>query len=146
VIAHGGYPMVVDLETLLMAQPRSGALPEQPAGISHLGQGRSVLQSLLLPLLHRVPTGVFADVSPFSGDRNRLAEHAAAIEWGFVYAYRFIERQREALLSECGPLRAFERCSIRIVLRDTALYFQLLRHSIDPAVWSAGSRSSGSTM
>ncbi len=42
------------------------------------------------------------------------------------------------MLSDCGPLVAFERCPIRIVLRDTALYFQLLRHSIDPAVLRDG--------
>jgi lantibiotic modifying enzyme len=160
VIAHGGYPMVVDLETFLMAEPRSGALPVHPAGIPipHLGQGRSVLHSLLLPLTHRVPTGAFTDISPLSAEpqgeiakqgRNWLPvretpmalvlrDYASVIEAGFVSAYRFIERQREALLSECGPLAAFERCPIRIVLRDTALYFQLLRQSIDPAVLRDG--------
>jgi lantibiotic modifying enzyme len=67
-----------------------------------------------------------------------LRDHASDIESGFVSAYRFIERQREALLSAGGPLAAFERCPIRIVLRDTALYFQLLLQSIDPAVLHDG--------
>lgn len=160
VIAHGGYPIVIDLETLLKAEPRSGALPLSAAGTqtAHLGAGRSVLHSLLLPLTHRTPTGAYVDLSALGAEpqgeiegkagnwlpvhegslKQVLRDHASAIETGFVSAYRFIERQREALLSDCGPLVAFERCPIRIVLRDTALYFQLLRHSIDPAVLRDG--------
>ena len=161
VIAHGSYPVVIDLETFLNAEPRKGALPFPATGLQDAqpGAGRTVLQSLLLPLTHRVPTGVFADVSALGAEPRDdvarqggcnwlpvretpmtqvLREHASVIEAGFVSAYRFIERHREALLSTYGPLVAFEHCPIRIVLRDTSLYFQLLRQSIDPAVLHDG--------
>lgn len=160
VIAHGGYPIAIDLETLLTAVPRSDVLPTLPfaAPGAHPGGQRSVLQSLLLPVVHRVPTGVYTDTSALGAEPDELVaapdrswlpvheaplaqalrNHAAAVEAGFVAAYRFLERQREALLSESGPLVAFARCPTRIVLRDTALYFQILRHSIDPAVLRDG--------
>jgi lantibiotic modifying enzyme len=160
VIAHGGFPVVIDLETMLKAEPRVGALPAPAVGgfITDMGVERSVLHSLFLPLTHRVPAGIYTDLSALGAEpgiesgsqdgswlpvhdvplKQVLREHACAIETGFISAYRFIESQREALLSDSGPLSAFEHCAIRIVLRDTALYFQLLRHSIDPAVLRDG--------
>jgi lantibiotic modifying enzyme len=156
VIAHGGYPVVIDLETMLRAEPRTGALPEQAAAvqIANLGVQRSVLASMFLPLTHRIPTGIYADLSALGAEpdgefakqggswlpvrdtplKQVLRDHISTIEKGFVSAYRFIEGQRDALLSDGGPLAAFERSAIRVVLRDTSLYFQLLRHSIDPSI------------
>jgi lantibiotic modifying enzyme len=159
-IAHGGYPILIDLETMLTAEPKSGALlePAVAGQTVYLGRERSVLQSMLLPLIHRVPTGVYIDLSALGAEsagetagpgRNWLPvqetplaevlrDHASAIEAGFVSAYQLMEGQREALLSDCGPLADFERCAIRVVLRDTALYFQLLRQSIDPTLLRDG--------
>jgi type 2 lantibiotic biosynthesis protein LanM len=156
VIAEGGYPVVIDLETMLKAEPRIGALAGLAGAgqIANLGMERSVLQSMFLPLTYRVPTGVYADLSALGAEpapgpakesakwlpvqdvplQQVLRDHLPAIEKGFASAYRFIESQREALLAEGGPLAAFDRSAIRVVLRDTSLYFQLLRHSIDPTV------------
>jgi len=135
------------------------ALPAAPstAQIAALGGERSVLHTLLLPVTQRVQNGVYVDLSALGAGADAqaerdclwlpvapaalaqvLREHACDIEAGFVAAYRLIKRHRAALLAKSGPLRAFEHCSIRVVLRDTALYFRLLRHSIDPAVLRDG--------
>ncbi len=115
----------------------------------------SVLQTVLLPLLHRAPNGEFVDLSAIAAEpaelgakhaaahwlpveqervRQAIHDHASAIEEGFVDAYRLIQRHREKLLAQPGPLSAFASCPIRVVLRDTAVYFHLLRQSIDPQV------------
>lgn len=160
VIAHGAYPVVIDLETVLKADPRSDALSLPVLGpqTTHLGYDRSVLHSMLLPLVHRVPTGIYTDLSALGAEpegemgkhgghwlpvyevplQHVLRDHAAAIEAGFVSAYGFIEQQRDALLSDNGPLAPFKHCPIRVVLRDTSLYFQLLRQSVEPAVLRNG--------
>lgn len=160
VIAHGAYPIAVDLETMLKALPRPQALPtppDHPAAVMASGD-RSVLQSLLLPIAQPLPGGLYGDLSALGVDvesgaddpepaclpvretpiEELLADHAGAIEAGFVAAYRLILRERTALLADCGPLAAFAACPIRVVLRDTALYFRILRYSIDPAVLRDG--------
>jgi lantibiotic modifying enzyme len=154
-IAHGAYPILIDLETLLHAHPRGHALSAlsgaQQSG--YQGMAPSVLQSVLLPLLHRAPSGVFVDLSAVAAKaqnggathwlpveqsclRQTLRGHARTIEEGFVSAYTFIQRHQDDLLAEGGPLAAFAGCPVRVVLRDTAIYFQLLKQSIEPAVMS----------
>jgi lantibiotic modifying enzyme len=156
-IAHGGHPILIDLETLFHANPRGHALSSLggAAQAGYQGVAPSVLQTVLLPLLHRAPNGEFVDLSalaaqpaelgakhaaahwlPVEQERVRQAihDHATAIEDGFVDAYRLIQRHREKLLAQPGPLTAFAGCPIRVVLRDTAVYFHLLRQSIDPPV------------
>ncbi len=155
-IAQDGYPIAVDLETMLKADPRLGALPMPAAAgqIANLGLHRSVLQSMFLPLIQRLPTGHFVDMSALGAEprgdvaeqdghwlpvrtlslKQVLRDHASRIEKGFVSAYRFIASQQQALLAEESPLAAFKDCTIRVVLRDTSLYFRLLRDSIDPSV------------
>jgi lantibiotic modifying enzyme len=154
-IAHGGHPILIDLETLFHANPRGHALSTL-SGASQAGyQGLapSVLQSVLLPLLHRAPNGEFVDLSAVAAEpadlgakhaaahwlpvgqerlREAIHDHASVIEEGFVSAYRLIQRHREQLLAQPGPLTAFVGCPIRVVLRDTAVYFHLLRQSMDP--------------
>jgi Domain of unknown function (DUF4135)/Lanthionine synthetase C-like protein len=105
----------------------------------------------LLPLLHRAPSGVFVDLSAVAAEavkvgpghwlpveqthlRKTLRHHARTVEEGFVSAYRFIQHHRDGLLAQGGPLTAFAGCPLRVVLRDTAIYFQLLKQSIEPAV------------
>jgi lantibiotic modifying enzyme len=156
-IAHGDHPILIDLETLFHANPR-GHAPGTLSSASQAGdQGvaPSVLQTVLLPLLHRAPNGEFVDLSAISAQpaelgakhaaahwlpveqervRQAIHDHASAMEEGFVDAYRLIQRHREKLLAQSGPLTAFASCPIRVVLRDTAVYFHLLRQSIDPPV------------
>jgi lantibiotic modifying enzyme len=155
-IAHGGYPVPIDLETLLHAHPRGhvlSALSGAPRS-GYQGVASSVLESVLLPLLHRAPSGVFVDLSAVTAEaekvgvshaahwlpvaqnllRQTLQNQARTIEQGFVSAYKFIQHHRDDLLAQSGPLPAFAGCPVRIVLRDTAVYFHLLRQSIEPAV------------
>jgi lantibiotic modifying enzyme len=152
-IAHGAYPIVIDLETLFHAHPRGHALSALSGAQQHNFEGNkpSVLQSVLLPLLHRAPSGVFVDLSAVAADtvkaapaqwlpvepsclRQTLCGHAHIIEDGFVSAYTFIQHHRDELLADGSPLTAFAGCPIRVVLRDTAIYFHLLKQSIEPAV------------
>ena len=48
VVAHGGYPMVIDLETFLNAEPRKGALPFPAVDMQNAqpGAGRTVFTHL----------------------------------------------------------------------------------------------------
>jgi lantibiotic modifying enzyme len=152
-IAHGGYPIAIDLETLLHAHPRGHALSALSGAqqSDYQGIAPSVLESILLPLLHRAPSGVYVDLSAVAGEvvkagalqwlpveqtrlRQTLRDHARTIEEGFISAYRFVQRHQDELLSASGPLTAFAGCPVRVVLRDTALYFQLLKQSIEPIV------------
>jgi lantibiotic modifying enzyme len=109
----------------------------------------------LLPLLHRAPNGEYVDLSALAAEpaelgarhaaahwlpveperlRQAIQDHASALEEGFAGAYRLIQHHREELLAQTGPLSAFAGSPIRVVLRDTAVYFHLLRQSIEPAV------------
>lgn len=156
VIAQGGDPIVIDLETMLQANPRGYPLPVLNSSAQGGSQDAapSVLQSMLLPLLHRVPSGEFMDLSAMTAApadlgaghtiahwlpvepeslQQTIHDHARTLQEGFTVAYRLILQHREALLGSDGPLTAFADCPIRVVLRDTAIYFQLLRQSIDPA-------------
>jgi type 2 lantibiotic biosynthesis protein LanM len=51
---------------------------------------------------------------------------------GFDQGYRLLMRFREELLEATGPMKAFGRCSSRIVLRATRIYGHLLRRSLMP--------------
>jgi lantibiotic modifying enzyme len=150
-IAHGDSPILIDLETLLHAHPRGHVLPalNNAPKSGYQGFAPSVLESVLLPLLHRAPTGVFVDLSALAAEgvkqagwlpaeqsqlRQTLRDYSGAIEEGFASAYAFIQHHRDGLLAPGGPLTAFAGCPIRVVLRDTAIYFHLLRQSIEPAV------------
>jgi len=65
-------------------------------------------------------------------EKNSLIKNAQYIEDGFREAYRIIIRDKEALLAPVGPLKQFDNDEIRILLRGTANYSNLIRISFHP--------------
>lgn len=130
VIAHGQYPVIVDLETLLQ--------PRWP------GETRSLLDTGLVPSWIRGPDGGSYDVSGFgatlaqrfAGTAVPLRENVVRIGREIVSPAAFAERlvtgfrsaaavlcaRREELVGAAGPLRAFRRQQVRVMLRHTQTY------------------------
>jgi type 2 lantibiotic biosynthesis protein LanM len=59
-------------------------------------------------------------------------DYVEAIVAGFVSIYSLLERHREDLLSDDGPLAPFANDEVRVVLRPTQTYAALLRESYHP--------------
>lgn len=127
VIAHGEYPVLVDLETLLQ--------PRRP------GKERSLLDTSLVPAWIRGPDGGSYDVSGFGAitpqrykgaavplrenvarvgtDILSAAEFADQIEAGFRRAGALLCERREELLTQLTMFRGLE---VRVMLRHTETY------------------------
>ena len=130
VIAHGEYPVLVDLETLLQ--------PRWP------GEERSLLDTGLVPSWIRGPDGGRYDVSGFGAIapqqfrgaavpvRENVLRIGAAIVSpqayadrlvsGFVRAGELLCARRDELLATDGPLAGFDRREVRVILRHTETY------------------------
>lgn len=143
VVACGEYPVLVDLETLLQ--------PRWP------GEERSLLDTGLVPSWIRGPNGGSYDVSGFgaiaaqrfedvsvplrqnvvrvAGEPVSPAAFADRLVAGFRRAGAVLCANREELLSPAGPLRAFRRQRVRVILRHTQTYRAALegRRVLGPA-------------
>jgi class II lanthipeptide synthase len=130
VIAHGEHPVLVDLETLLH--------PRWP------GEERSLLDTGLVPSWIRGPDGDGYDVSGFGaiapqrfagapvplrqnvvrigGKIVSPAAFAGRLVTGFRRAAAVVCSSRKELLAAAGPLRAFRRLEVRVMLRHTETY------------------------
>jgi lantibiotic modifying enzyme len=130
VIAHGEHPVLVDLETLLQ--------PRWP------GEERSLLDTGLVPCWIRGPDGGSYDVSGFGaitaqryagapvplrenvvrlgGDIVSPAAFAKRLLTGFRHAATVLCSRREDLAAADGPLRAFRRQQVRVMLRHSETY------------------------
>lgn len=135
VIAHGEYPVPVDLETLLH--------PRWP------GEERSLLDTGLVPAWIRGPDGTLYDVSGFGaiaiqqfagepvplrqnvlrvrGEIASPAPFAERIVAGFRQAGEVLRSARAELLAAGGPLQAFRGRQVRVILRHTLTYREALR-------------------
>jgi type 2 lantibiotic biosynthesis protein LanM len=78
---------------------------------------------------------------PFPGSQNRprldgaavdVARYTGAIASGFVATYRLLLRHRDELLSDDGPLARFAGDEVRVLLRGTDTYAQLLHGGFHP--------------
>ncbi|MCP4548728.1 MAG: type 2 lantipeptide synthetase LanM [bacterium] len=65
-----------------------------------------------------------------NGTTVRAGQYADLVEEGFTSLYNVIREHRKELLSETGPLAAFENDTIRPVLRPTRTYFKILKGSL----------------
>jgi type 2 lantibiotic biosynthesis protein LanM len=63
-----------------------------------------------------------------------LLDYRPAVIEGFTRTYRFLLAHREELLSEGGPLERMRDDEVRVVLRPTRIYGQLLFESYHPDV------------
>jgi lantibiotic modifying enzyme len=143
VVACGEYPVLVDLETLLQ--------PRWP------GEERSLLDTGLVPSWVRGPDGGSYDVSGFgaiaaqrfgdasvplrqnvvrvAGEPVSPAAFADRLVAGFRRAGAVLCANQEELLSPAGPLRAFRRRQVRVILRHSQTYRASLqdRRALGPA-------------
>ncbi len=173
-IAHGAYPVPVDLETLFSPDVNHRA-DRRAQRLAYRAIAESVLRVGLLPRrvwgsddrsgidlsglagdpAQQTPFGVLTWSDPHGEDVLRLvrrslplapainrpvldgepiaaAEHGALIIDGFEHAYSLLRRLRPALCAEGGPLAAFRRDEVRVVLRPTITYSTLLQESYHP--------------
>lgn len=61
-----------------------------------------------------------------------LGDYEHAIAHGFSQVYRLLQSQRDDLLSDTGPLNCFVDDEVRVFLRQTFAYDQLLHESYHP--------------
>lgn len=177
-IALGGWPVIVDLETLF--HPLAGDLrpddTQPPASIAlRRFHDTSVVATGLLPIRKSASSTYekainLAGMSDTAGqqtpfevpmwhnagsDEMRLVEERQTLTGnanvplldgqrispepyleqvlkGFRHAYAILEQNRETLLATTGPLAAFEKDSIRVVIRATQTYLLLLADGSHP--------------
>jgi len=66
------------------------------------------------------------------GRRPDHLEHARELEEGFVRMYGLLERTRDDLMADDGPLQAFRRDKVRFILRSTQVYGRMLEAGSHP--------------
>lgn len=174
VIAHGPWPVLVDLETLFRPVRDAGGID---GGARESGRivDQSVLATHLVGahFITEVDGGAWADLggvadlagqtTPFpvpawedigsvemrlvyerrplegaqnipvlDGARSRPERFMDDVVRGFSEVYRVLEKNKTALQARRGPLEAFRGVPVRVVLRATVLYAQLLRDGFHP--------------
>jgi len=66
------------------------------------------------------------------GAAVRPSRYLVDVESGFASTYQLIQQLKRELLASNGPLSRFSQTPVRVVLRPTAAYTQLLRESFHP--------------
>lgn len=80
-----------------------------------------------------------ANAPTLDGRPVRPHEHVDPLADGFACAHRLLCRHRDELLGPGGPLAAFTGVAIRVILRPTKVYVELLRRQAsDPAALDDG--------
>ena len=59
-------------------------------------------------------------------------DHVEDVVRGFERGYALVRRHCADIVSERGPLAAFRGCRVRVLLRDTRVYFAALRRGLHP--------------
>lgn len=161
-IAFGEHPILVDLETVLQPQigtdtdhslaeeyldesvARTGLLP---TGVyfsaSGLGASSQQKYPYKVPVWRKEKTDEMrcAHAEVVKGAKNRPlignveinpADFCDSILEGFRSTYRLLMQSRSELLAPNGPIAAFESDPIRVVIRPTKFYSDLLVSSLHP--------------
>lgn len=69
---------------------------------------------------------------PFADPRNRdIGPYAGDVAAGYRSLYEALSRHRDALLEPGSPLQRLSGCAMRLVFRDTYIYYNLLHASFD---------------
>jgi len=70
---------------------------------------------------------------PFGeGIKGSLNNYGEELVDGFRQMYHFLVKRKEALLAPGSPLTAFAHQKVRLVFRNTSVYFSILQKSLDP--------------
>lgn len=131
VVLAGGWPHVIDLETLLTPGHRLEGLVEAGRSAAAVATARRLRRSVLgvsvLPAWVPVEGGELylgsLDIPVAGPGRERFRA-------GFVDGYRFLLERQEALLAPKGPLGPLESVELRVILRPTRLYSGVQRASL----------------
>ncbi|MBD2865065.1 type 2 lanthipeptide synthetase LanM family protein [Paenibacillus oceani] len=76
---------------------------------------------------------------PYYGREEVGAEaYADDVAGGFNRMYRILLAQREPLAAEDGPIHGFAKCPVRVLVRNTDVYGQMLEASLNPACLGNG--------
>jgi hypothetical protein len=163
VIAAGDRLVLVDLETVLRPAIHSPP-PPAGAGTGEAGEAgatarlvrflsASALGTCMLPTMLTAGNGAYGDFGALSSPGNgtaaphrpspgapepELLRFHGILQAGFRTALGIMRRNAAAIMAPGGPLDAFEDASVRLVFRDTSIYFRLLRLSCDHAVLRDG--------
>lgn len=112
--------------------------------LSGIGSGARAMSGMVMPqweaagtdemrLAPRPVTQMSARHRPtIEGREVDVLEHADSISDGFAETYGILLSNREELLAPAGPLAAFASDEVRIVLRPTRTYGQLLFAAVHP--------------
>jgi type 2 lantibiotic biosynthesis protein LanM len=69
---------------------------------------------------------------PFGeGINTSLSNYSEELIDGFRQMYQFLMQRQETLLAPNSPITAFSRQKVRLVLRNTSIYFSVLQKSLD---------------
>ncbi len=70
---------------------------------------------------------------PFGkGVKASLSDYSEELIDGFQQMYNFLVQRKEALLAPGSPLTAFAHQKVRLVFRNTSVYFSILQKSLEP--------------
>ncbi len=173
-IAHGAYPVPIDLESLFQPRVygidaedtpqlvqqqlmnsvlRIGLLPTQDSSnLDISGIGAAAGQVATNKALSWTQGGTDAlhvireEIQMQEGEHKPAvkggvinpADYAAEIITGFTQIYRVFLRARNELLASKSVINAFRNDEVRVLLRHTRFYGQLLRESYHPDVLQHG--------
>ncbi|MGH9850331.1 MAG: type 2 lanthipeptide synthetase LanM family protein [Blastocatellia bacterium] len=80
----------------------------------------------------RVPVPGSQNRPTLNGAEVAVPDYTEAIADGFVSLYRLLLQRRDELLSETGPIARFANDEVRVLLRPTMTYAELLQESLHP--------------
>lgn len=157
IIAHGEYPLLADMETLLNGNVRSFLEPmDKAVSPVYPEKENCLLHTSLLPHItfldeESLDVGGFsghveADTAkwlniPFleNGTHFWAQDHIPQIIEGFQTAYQWLLNHREDILQH-SPYAQFAHCTIRILLRPTQVYTRLLHRLQQPDMQASAER------
>ena len=142
-LASGEHPVLLDLEMLL--GHRFTLVEELPAaGMAHPAARRSLVESVLnLWMLPEVRTGPFPqavsvgalaeprthNAAVLDGRAVPAADHVEDIVRGFEAMYEVLRSGADELLGDGGILDALRSETVRLVVRNTSLYYSVLERA-----------------
>lgn len=153
-IAWGKYPVLIDLETLLLHKVKPFILDTEGMTASQMANdilSESAVRTGLLPMWRNNRKGSALDWGALTGDNSgtknipllngkklKVSDYEASLLKGFSMIYDFVVENSEKLISEHSPLKAFSNCRLRFLIRSTQVYADVLNHVINPAYLKNG--------
>ena len=157
IVASGTRPALVDAETLLHTVPHGARHPTDAVRQARAVLNDSVFATAMLPVWRLLADGhgydnsglgvadrqlvgrgpdreikVLANVPRLDGKPVAADDHVPDIVHGFTAMYRAVLAHRTRLTAPGGPLERFRAAQVRILLRPTQLYGDLIAGALRP--------------